>query len=218
MQKRRFVRDDRENYVAQTRDTALHDGACAQLLKFPSEMAACVVLRVRVPARQLGVCETSCQPPDECEGVCRRGSVALSLAIRVGKSTASGIARAAEPRVHRWTQKHFRFHLFFANVCRASLKGRAQPHTKPLHHAAQPPGRPCRSERDACATRPRVAAQRSARTAALTIREAGREGCGEGRRAGGETGLVEHRVEIKFRAPHAIDATCFRSCICSMAW
>ena len=26
------------------------------------------------------------------------------------------------------------------------------------------------------------------------------------------------RVEIKSRAPHAIDATCFRSCICAMAW
>ena len=25
-------------------------------------------------------------------------------------------------------------------------------------------------------------------------------------------------VEIKFRAPHAIDATCFRSCVCAMAW
>jgi len=25
-------------------------------------------------------------------------------------------------------------------------------------------------------------------------------------------------VEIKFRAPHAIDATCFRSCVCSTAW
>ena len=25
-------------------------------------------------------------------------------------------------------------------------------------------------------------------------------------------------AEIKFRAPHAIDATCFRSCVCAMAW
>ena len=25
-------------------------------------------------------------------------------------------------------------------------------------------------------------------------------------------------VEIKFRTPHAIDATCFRSCVCAMAW
>ena len=25
-------------------------------------------------------------------------------------------------------------------------------------------------------------------------------------------------VEIKLRAPHAIDATCFRSCVCSTAW
>ena len=25
-------------------------------------------------------------------------------------------------------------------------------------------------------------------------------------------------MEIKFRAPHAIDATCFRSCVCAMAW
>ena len=25
-------------------------------------------------------------------------------------------------------------------------------------------------------------------------------------------------VEIKFRASHAIDATCFRSCVCAMAW
>ena len=25
-------------------------------------------------------------------------------------------------------------------------------------------------------------------------------------------------VEIKFRAPHAIDATCFRSCVCAMTW
>ena len=72
---------------------------------------------------------------------------------------------------------------------------------KATHHAAQSPGQPCRGERDACATRPRVAAQRSARTAALTIREAGREGCGEGRRAGGETGLVEHRVESNFGRP-----------------
>ena len=30
--------------------------------------------------------------------------------------------------------------------------------------------------------------------------------------------LVGARVEIKFRAPHAIDATCFRSCVCAMAW
>ena len=25
-------------------------------------------------------------------------------------------------------------------------------------------------------------------------------------------------VEIKFRAPHAIDTTCLRSCVCAMAW
>ena len=25
-------------------------------------------------------------------------------------------------------------------------------------------------------------------------------------------------MEIKFRSPNAIDATCFRSCICAMAW
>ena len=25
-------------------------------------------------------------------------------------------------------------------------------------------------------------------------------------------------MEIKYRAPHAIDATCFRSCVCAMAW
>jgi len=25
-------------------------------------------------------------------------------------------------------------------------------------------------------------------------------------------------VEIKFQAPHAIDAMCFRSCVCAMAW
>ena len=25
-------------------------------------------------------------------------------------------------------------------------------------------------------------------------------------------------VEIKYRAPHAIDATCFRSYVCSTAW
>ena len=25
-------------------------------------------------------------------------------------------------------------------------------------------------------------------------------------------------VEIKFRAPHAIGATCFRDCVCAMAW
>ena len=25
-------------------------------------------------------------------------------------------------------------------------------------------------------------------------------------------------VEIKFRASHAVDATCFRSCVCAMAW
>ena len=25
-------------------------------------------------------------------------------------------------------------------------------------------------------------------------------------------------MEIKFRAPYAIDATCFRSCVCAMAW
>ena len=25
-------------------------------------------------------------------------------------------------------------------------------------------------------------------------------------------------MEIKFRAPHAIDATCLRSCVCAMAW
>ena len=25
-------------------------------------------------------------------------------------------------------------------------------------------------------------------------------------------------AEIKFRAPHAIDATCLRSCVCAMAW
>ena len=30
--------------------------------------------------------------------------------------------------------------------------------------------------------------------------------------------LVQTRVEIKFRAPHAIDATCFRSCVCAMTW
>ena len=29
---------------------------------------------------------------------------------------------------------------------------------------------------------------------------------------------VRNCVEIKFRAPNAIDATCSRSCICAMAW
>ena len=31
-------------------------------------------------------------------------------------------------------------------------------------------------------------------------------------------GMHGAAVEIKFRAPHADDATCFRSCVCSMAW
>ena len=30
--------------------------------------------------------------------------------------------------------------------------------------------------------------------------------------------LVGTCVEIKFRAPHAIGATCFRDCVCAMAW
>ena len=81
---------------------------------------------------QLGVCETSFPPSDECEAACRRGSGSTPAFTLSGQSTATGIARAAEPRVHRCRWKRIRFHLFFANVCRPSLESRAQPQQKPL--------------------------------------------------------------------------------------
>ena len=136
MQKRRFVRDDRQNCVAQTRDTALHDGACAQLLKFPSEMALGFVLRVRVPARQLGVCESSCQPFDECEDSCRRAPGGpLTLRGQSKHLTAIQIAAGAKPRCIAG-RSDASFHLVFnkclTHILAKAARSRTQSHSHML--------------------------------------------------------------------------------------
>ena len=104
MQKRRFVRDDRENYMAQTRDTALHDGACAQLLKFPSEMACCSV-------RACG---------------CRHGSWAFArrhFNLLTSSKTPGGESQWHSPLPFEWA-KHCHWNCACSRVAGASLVAR----------------------------------------------------------------------------------------------